>query len=73
MQPLLFHDSLNPFSLACNWTPLIYMHEGCIILREVPRFRKKKRKEVKGDGFWARVQETLENLARATRTAALHL
>lgn len=34
-QPLLFHDSLNPFCLACNWTPLIYMHEGCITLREM--------------------------------------
>lgn len=33
MQPLLFHDSLNLFSLACNWTPLIYMREGCIILK----------------------------------------
>lgn len=49
MQPLLFHDSLNPFSLVCNWTPLIYMHEGCIILREV-LWSKKKRETALGPG-----------------------
>lgn len=70
MQPLLFHDSLSPFSLACNWTPLIYMHEGCVILREVLWTKNKKNE---GDGPWARMQDTQEYLARATRIAALHL
>lgn len=55
MQPLLFHDSLNLFSLVCNWTPLIYMHEGCIILREVLWSKKKKKR----GGPWAGVQGKL--------------
>lgn len=50
---LAFLRFIKPFMPVCNWTPLIYMHEGCIILREA-QSAKKKKKRIQHLGWRAR-------------------